>query len=641
MDALIKFENSLKLIVQLLLLTIVVTLGCSGGGSSSGSEYTIVIKPDDPGDVEDLSNTVVHTYLIVRGTTIALQVDVPDLPTGESLVGFASDLNETTSGISIGTGPCDPGTGTAFCEKWTITATASVPNTNLTVHHEAAFGGIVTNLITQVVKVSSVGETVSVVNRSFNIRVLSPHIVVDDADGTDIVSGERAGGGSGRIDANIGDTITVQIDVPDFLAGDALTEFDYDICITCAVGEVIGATGITISTSPCNVGTGTAFCEEWAIQFAKLGEYKILPSAVGASVPVSNHGIKATISTPSTTSTLSIADASVIEGDTGDDRILEFQLSLDPPSTSFTTLDFATSPGSATAGSDFTSTSGQLIIPAGAISTNINVLVIGDNDDETEEDLTLTLSNLSSNATFGNDSATGTILDRPDPNSLNLNLPIDTGPFPPLLALSPIETQFAGVAYLVGNFDIRFTIEGVTPDLRNSCAPCPELNKDRFQNLNLFYPDGAKFFADQSAGFNFGTWQLRAQIFDTDTGFDHVGHEDFNVVVDPGAFQIIPGSSWQDMTLSLFGDMPGASTSSAVGSCLAGEFEWELRTSIGGAVISTRCVAMNTLTSGGTTDWSFTGLSENIYTATLRYVDGTPSNLGSMQFLRDFNIISP
>ncbi len=228
----------------------------------------------------------------------------------------------------------------------------------------------------------------------------------------------------------------------------------------------------------------------------------------------------------------------------------------------------------------------------------------------------------------------------PSANSLVQNWPVDTQPFPPLLALSPEEIQFAGVACLEGDFDIRWTIESNTPDSRNTCNSCAEPDFVKGQGVNPSYPDGASISVDQSDGFNFGTWLIRAQIFNTSTSLDHQGFEDFNLVVDPAAFQLVAGNTWQDITLSLFGNMPSASRTDAGGSCAAGEFEWTL-TFYGGAEIVSQCVSFGSLNPGSAYEHEFTGLIESPYTLTIHYVDGTLSDLGSMQFSRDFDISPP
>jgi hypothetical protein len=125
-------------------------------------------------------------------------------------------------------------------------------------------------------------------------------------------------------------------------------------------------------------------------------------------------------------------------------------VSLDIANASDISFDYTTADGSATVGADYESASGSIMIPSGEISATVDVTVIGDNEVEVgNETQRLILSNLSSNATFANDSATGTIIDddiQPDTNTLQQNWPIDTATFPAMLAFSPAESRFAGVS---------------------------------------------------------------------------------------------------------------------------------------------------------------------------------------------------
>lgn len=105
---------------------------------------------------------------------------------------------------------------------------------------------------------------------------------------------------------------------------------------------------------------------------------------------------------------VSVAGASVLEGDTGS-ADLTFTVSLSEQANGDVNVDYATSDGSASSASDYTATSGTLTINSGTTSNTINVSVNGDTDGEDDETITLTLSNVSANATLGASGATGTI----------------------------------------------------------------------------------------------------------------------------------------------------------------------------------------------------------------------------------------
>ena len=102
---------------------------------------------------------------------------------------------------------------------------------------------------------------------------------------------------------------------------------------------------------------------------------------------------------------LSIADAQVQEGP---NATLAFPVTLSRAPSSTVTVDYATSDGTATAGSDYTARSGTLSFGSGETEKTVSVPVLDDGHDEGSENLTLTLSN-PSGAYLADRSATGTI----------------------------------------------------------------------------------------------------------------------------------------------------------------------------------------------------------------------------------------
>lgn len=71
---------------------------------------------------------------------------------------------------------------------------------------------------------------------------------------------------------------------------------------------------------------------------------------------------------------------------------LVFPVNLDQPSGRAVSVKYATSDGTATAGSDYTATAGTLVIPAGSTSGTVTVPVTPDAVDEGDETVSLTLS---------------------------------------------------------------------------------------------------------------------------------------------------------------------------------------------------------------------------------------------------------
>ena len=106
---------------------------------------------------------------------------------------------------------------------------------------------------------------------------------------------------------------------------------------------------------------------------------------------------------------LAVSDTSMLEGNSGTSP-LTFTVAMAPVSGSDMTVDYTTSDGTATAGSDYTAASGTLTIPAGQSSGSIAVSVLGDTKYEPNENFTLTLSN-PVGATIVGGTAAGTITD--------------------------------------------------------------------------------------------------------------------------------------------------------------------------------------------------------------------------------------
>lgn len=109
------------------------------------------------------------------------------------------------------------------------------------------------------------------------------------------------------------------------------------------------------------------------------------------------------------TPTLSIADASVSEGNTGT-KTLTFTVTLSPAAPGAVTYNIATSNGTATSGSDYLASNlSTQTITAGLTSKTFTVTVNGDTLAEANETFSVGLAAVSG-ATLGDGSATGTII---------------------------------------------------------------------------------------------------------------------------------------------------------------------------------------------------------------------------------------
>lgn len=156
--------------------------------------------------------------------------------------------------------------------------------------------------------------------------------------------------------------------------------------------------------------------------------FSLTLSAPSNNVTLASSSVTATIlndDANSAIATLSANDASVVEADTTS-VFMEFEVRLDPIQSADVTFDFATSDGTAAAPGDYLSNSGSATISAGADSAIIRIEVIGDTETEPTEDLSLTLSSASANATFVDAGALGRIVDNDAPTAAGFSLN-DTG----------------------------------------------------------------------------------------------------------------------------------------------------------------------------------------------------------------------
>ncbi len=107
--------------------------------------------------------------------------------------------------------------------------------------------------------------------------------------------------------------------------------------------------------------------------------------------------------------TISLANASVTEGNSGTKQ-LTFTATLSAPVNQAISVSYATSAGSATATSDYTQSSGVLTFAANATTATFTVPIRGDTSAESNETFNVTLSN-PVGATIAVGQAVGTILD--------------------------------------------------------------------------------------------------------------------------------------------------------------------------------------------------------------------------------------
>jgi hypothetical protein len=110
---------------------------------------------------------------------------------------------------------------------------------------------------------------------------------------------------------------------------------------------------------------------------------------------------------------ISVREAVVVEGNSGTTQAT-FVVALSGPASQTVSCSFATSNGTAIAGSDYTATSGAVTFAPGEVEKPVVVLVIGDTVDEQQETYFLDISNVQ-NATVSSSRGNGFIVDDDGP----------------------------------------------------------------------------------------------------------------------------------------------------------------------------------------------------------------------------------
>jgi Ca2+-binding RTX toxin-like protein len=126
-----------------------------------------------------------------------------------------------------------------------------------------------------------------------------------------------------------------------------------------------------------------------------------------------------------TSPTISIADTSVAEGDSGT-TTATFTVTLSAASSDTVTVDWATANGTATSPADYEAASGTVTFAPTDTTETISVTVNGDTSDEVSETFQVNLSN-PGGATISDGQATGTITDDDGPTISIANASVDEG----------------------------------------------------------------------------------------------------------------------------------------------------------------------------------------------------------------------
>jgi Ca2+-binding RTX toxin-like protein len=412
---------------------VTVKYSTGGGTATPGSDYTSVTDGTvtiPAGQTTGAANVeIVGDTLDETDETFTVTLSSPEnatLPGGGSSATQTITDDDNPPTVSIG--DATVGEGDAGTQELAFPVTLSAPSSKtVKVAYDVASGTAEANDYTdesgtvtfapgqteQTVTVAVTGDTAPEGDETITVTLSAPEnttiadgtatgtITDDDAPAISVNDVTVAEGATGTTDATFTvtldrtseKTVTVDYDTAD---GSAQAPGDY----TAATGTLTFEPGQTTKQVTVPV-KGDALDEENET-FSLL-----LSDAVEATIDDAT-GV-GTITDDDATPTLSVAGGEVTEGNQGT-KDLTFQVSLSAASGNDVTVKYATSDGTATAGADYTATSGTLTIKAGETSGQIKVPVTGDTAVEGDETFTLTLTE-PQRATLaqGKDKATGTI----------------------------------------------------------------------------------------------------------------------------------------------------------------------------------------------------------------------------------------
>ena len=372
-----------------------VTLTISSGQASGTADLTLTPAGDD---VDEGDETVAVEGAVAGLTVTADTVTITDDDTrgvdvsatalavseGDSATYTVALESAPTGTVTIGVSVTGDSDVTASPE--TLTFTADDWSTTQTVTVRSAVDDDVAD------DAATVSHAVSGGDYGANNVAADPvTVTVDDDVGNHPATGLPAISGTARV----GDTLTASVDEIEDEDGLENVTFAYEWLSNDGVADtdIAGATDSIYTPIPADAGktikVRVTFTDGGGTQETRVS---------AASDPV----------TAAISSQLSVADAEATEEE---DAAVEFVVTLTPAASDTVTVDYATSDGTATAGSDYTATSGTLTFAAGDTTKTISVSITDDTLDDGGETFTLTLSNASSGVQLGDATATGTIND--------------------------------------------------------------------------------------------------------------------------------------------------------------------------------------------------------------------------------------
>jgi large repetitive protein len=379
--------------------TVAVTVN---GDTKNESDETLFVN---------LSGAVNATISDSQGVgTVANDDSAPTISVDDQIVG-EGDAGTTTMTFNVTLS--NPSGQTITVDYTTKDGSATTGDND----YDAASGTVTFNPgdTTKPVDVTVSGDTRREPDQDFTLELSNPsNASIADAQGTGTITNDDP-----TPDASIGDTSVAEGD-----AGTATLSFD--VTLSHATDDTV--------TVDWTTGNGTATTGDNDYDAAS-GTLTFLPGDISETVEVTVNGdttyeadedLSVTLSNPANAGiadgtgtgtitnddgvpAISVDDQGTAEGNTGDNPVLGFTVTLSNPSDQTITVDYTTTNGTATTGdNDYDAASGTLTFDPGDTTKPVDVTVNGDDTYETTETFTVDLSN-ESGATVSDGTGTGTI----------------------------------------------------------------------------------------------------------------------------------------------------------------------------------------------------------------------------------------
>ena len=386
-----------------------VTVTVTPGDGSAAQTYTVTVT-------REATAEVLTGFVLVNASTDADLGAVSDGGTvSVSANGSYGIRAETQAGAEVGSvvlslagpGETDTHTQTESIAPYSLYGDApGGANGGRAEHGRALAAGSYTLTATAYALSGGAGEALGTLTAAFTVAVetapppagvLTGFTLVDASDGSTVAA--LANGADIDLGGRSGGSFAIRADV--------------------APGATVGSVALSLS------GTKTVSRTENIAPYSLWGDHndgnggraldgESLPAGtytLSATAYAEARGAGSTLGTLSVSfevlapALLSVADARAEEGT---DATLDFAVTLDRSSTGTVTVEYATSDGTATAGSDYTATSGTLTFAPGDREKTVSVPVLEDDHDEGSETLTLRLTHVQG-ARIADGEATGTI----------------------------------------------------------------------------------------------------------------------------------------------------------------------------------------------------------------------------------------